>query len=180
MARSHWGVASLLCGIVAAFTSAQADTNSVQGLITGKDGKPLAHAEVFAQRTDAAGKRITTKTDDKGHYIFTSLPAGKYSITVVTERGASEPARATATIAADGQPIRRFISPLPYQIKPDFGTGAPANVMRRMVWQPGETGSMIGGRWINASDAGQPSINPIQNLGTNINGCPALRINSAH
>src|SRR5438270_13635435 len=107
MARRHWCAASILLGVMATFTPVKADTNStnsVQGLITGRDGKPLAHAEVRAERTDAVAKRVVTTTDDKGHYLFTSLPAGQYSITVLPERSSQQAAAATATVnSGNGQ-----------------------------------------------------------------------------
>jgi hypothetical protein len=180
MAMSHLGVASILCGVMASFTAAKADTNTVQGLITGSDGKPLAHAEVRAERTDAVAKRVVTKTDANGHYTFTALPTGRYSISVVAERSAQRPAAATATVGSDsGQPIRRFISPLPYQVKADFSGGSSANVRSRFVWKPGETGSHIGGRWINAAEANGPAANPLQKLDNgDLNSAPFARVGS--
>jgi hypothetical protein len=180
MAPSHCRVATVVCGLFAAFTPLRADTNSVQGLITGIDGKPLAHAEVHANRTDAAGKQAVTTTDVNGRYKFASLPAGKYSITVVTEAGAQRAAGATATVAgADGQPVRRFISALPYQVKADYRAGAHANVRSHYVWKPGEPGSHIGGRWIKAADANAPSTNPSLILeNSDMSAAPMLRVNS--
>jgi hypothetical protein len=182
MAMSRLSFASIVCGTIVGLTPIKADTNSVQGLITGTDGKPLAHVEVRADRTDAAGKRVVTKTDANGHYRFASLPTGKYSITVVTENGSPQAAGATATItAADGQPIRRFISALPYQVKADFGAGSHANVRSHYVWKPGETGSHIGGRWIKAAEAKDPSGNPLQKLpNSDMSTVPSLRIISLH
>jgi hypothetical protein len=179
MAKSHIRIALVVCGMMAALIPASADTNSVQGLITGEDGKPLAHAEVRANRTDAAGKQVITKTDANGRYKFASLPAGKYSITVVAERGSERPAAATATIATDGQPVRRFISALPYQVKADHAAGARANVRSHYVWKPGEPGSHIGGRWIKAADADAPSTNPSLTLQNgDMSAAPMLRVNS--
>ena len=183
MPRSLWCAASL-AGVMATAVPLSADTkntNIVEGLITGADGKPLVHAEVRAQRTDAAGKRVTTTTDDKGRYVFTALPAGKYSITVLPERSTQQVAAATATMSSsNGQPIRRFISPLPYQVKADHRRGTSANVRSRYVWQPGETGSHIGGRWVPAGDADRPSTNPLQTLhAVDFGQAPFLRINSA-
>jgi Carboxypeptidase regulatory-like domain len=184
MARGHCCAASIVIGIMASLTPINADTNSksdsVQGLITGADGKPLVHAEVRAERTDAVAKRVVTQTDDKGHYVFTSLPTGKYSITVVPERSSQQAAAATATVTAgNGQPVRRFISPLPYQVKADYRSGLPANVRGRYVWKEGETGSHIGGRWIKAADAADPSTNPLQKLnGADFSTAPFLRLNA--
>ena len=160
-------------------TPAKGDTNSVQGQITGDDGKPVAHVDVQAQRTDAAGKRIVTKTDANGYYKFAALPAGKYSISVVTEAGSGVRATgATATISsADGQPIRRFISAMPYQVKADFRGTKRANVRSQYVWKPGETGSHIAGRWVKVSELKDPSANPIQTLpNTDMSTVPSLRV----
>jgi hypothetical protein len=80
----------------------------------------------------------------------------------------------------DGQPIRRFISPVPYQVRPDYRTGTPANVRGRYVWKADETGSHIGGRWITPEEAARPSGNPIEIVGgPDVNHSPALRVNSA-
>mgnify|MGYP003949142923 CR=1 FL=1 len=179
MALSRCRIASVVCGVMAVLTPVKADTNSVQGLITGADGKPIAHAEVVAQRTDAAAKGVVTKTDANGRYKFASLPAGKYSISVVTEKSSERPAAASATVSSDGQPVRRFISALPYQVKADYRNGARANVRSHYVWKPGEPGSHIGGRWIKAADADEPSTNPTLNLPNgDVSGAPMLRVNS--
>ncbi len=180
MAMSRLSCASVVGVVMLGLASAKADTNSVQGLITGADGKPVAHAEVRAQRTDAAGNRVVTTTDVNGRYKFASLPAGKYSITVVTEGNSARAAGATATISApDGQPIRRFISALPYQVKADLRAGAHANVRSHYVWKPAETGSHIGGRWIKVSDLKDPSADPLQKLpNTDLGVVPSLRVNS--
>src|ERR1051325_7619279 len=100
MAMSRLSCASLVGVVMLSLTSAKADTNSVPGLITGEDGRPVPHAEVRAERTDAAGKRVVTKTDANGRYKFAALPAGKYSISVVTEDGSPRAAAATATVSA--------------------------------------------------------------------------------
>jgi hypothetical protein len=181
MTYSQCRIACILCGALFTFSSAKADTKSVEGLIINSRGRPVAGAEVRADRTDVSAKRFVTKTDAEGRYAFNALPAGKYSITVVAEGGAHTQARiATVPTTADnGQPIRRFVSPLPYQVKPDFRTGSSVNVRTRYVWQPGETGSHIGGRWIKAAEANQPSTNPLETLGgSDINRSPFLRVNS--
>src|SRR6516162_9448197 len=61
--------------------SAWADNKSIEGTVTGTDGKPLSGADVRAERLDAKASPATTKTDAKGHYLFSGLPAGAYTIT---------------------------------------------------------------------------------------------------
>jgi len=180
MAMSRLSVGSIVCGVMLGLTPVKGDTNSVQGLITGADGKPVPHAEVRADRTDAPGKRVVTKTDANGNYKFAALPAGKYSITVVTEGGGPSATGATATVSStDGQPIRRFISAMPYQVKADFRGRVRANPRSQYVWKPGETGSHIAGRWVKVSELKDPSADPLQKLpNTDMSTVPSLRINS--
>ena len=180
MATSRLSIASIVCAVMLGLASAKGDTNAVQGLITGADGKPVAHAEVRAERTDAAAKRIVTKTDANGYYKFASLPAGKYSITVVTDAGAVQAAGATATVSApDGQPIRRFISAMPYQVKADFRGTKKVDARSQYVWKPGDTGSHIPGRWVKVSELKDPSADPIQKLpNSDMSTVPGLRVNS--
>ena len=179
MATNRLGVASIVCVVMLGFASAKGDTNSVQGTITSSDGKPVAHAEVQAQRTDAAGKRVVTKTDANGNYKFASLPAGRYNISVVTEGNSERAAAATATVSSDGQPIRRFISAMPYQVKADFRGRGRTSARSQYVWKPGETGSHIPGRWVKVSEVKDPGVDPVQKLpGTDMSTVPALRVNS--
>jgi hypothetical protein len=184
MARSQWRVALILCGAVFALNSAIAGPKEgpqrVDGVVVNKEGKPVPDAEVRADSTDSA-VRFVTRTNADGKYVFASLPEGKYSITVVSQNGHSEARFATVGLTSDnGQPIRRFISALPYQVKPDYrGGGSAANVRARYVWQPGETGSHIGGRWIKAQDVA-PSTNPLEIIvGNDLNHSPSLRVNSS-
>ena len=182
MAISHWRIAPFVCGALLALTSAQADTPSVQGRVINSEGKPVAGAEVRADRADVPFQRVVTRTNADGRYVFSALPAGRYAITVVAETGAHTAQARIATVPSvgdNGRPIRRFISPLPYQVKPDYRSTAKANVRAQYVWQPGETGSHIGGRWIKVSDADKPSTNPLETLsGCDINRAPFLRVNS--
>jgi hypothetical protein len=69
-------------------SSAWADNKSIQGTVTGSDGKPVVDAEVRAERTDAKAAASLTKTDTKGQYTFRGLPAGAYAITAIVKSGA--------------------------------------------------------------------------------------------
>jgi Carboxypeptidase regulatory-like domain len=81
-------------------SSALADNKSIQGTVTGTDGKPLADAEVRVERLDAKAAPALTKTDAKGQYAFKRLPAGAYAITAVVK---SVPkSRATVRTRNDG------------------------------------------------------------------------------
>jgi len=181
MASHRWSIAATLCGVLLIFGSAKAGP-SIQGVIVDKEGKPVPGVVVRAERKDATAAPVVTKTDARGLYVFNSLPAGKYKVTAVADGGAyAAPRMATVSSTGDdGQPIRRFISPLPYQVRPDYRTGTPANVRGRYVWKSDETGSHIGGRWITPDEAQRPSTNPLEIIGgPDVSHSPCLRLNSA-
>ncbi|SPE36220.1 TPR repeat-containing protein [Candidatus Sulfopaludibacter sp. SbA3] len=69
--------------LVLAFTSL-AQVTALEGDVKGTDGQPLKGAQIQIVRTDIKGN-YPTKTDKKGHYIYTGLPIGVYNITVVVD-----------------------------------------------------------------------------------------------
>src|ERR1700719_5128537 len=144
MTSRRWVMAALLGGATLTIGSVRADT-SIQGLVLNSEGKPVAGAEVRAEKADISARRLInliTTTDAGGRYAFNNLPIGPYTLTVVGKNGAKSNPR-TAYSTDNNQPIRRFMSPVPYQLRPDFGTRVAANdakVTKRYVWKPGETG----------------------------------------
>ncbi len=54
-------------------------TGTIEGIIKDETGKALAEAEVSGIFR-LAKPPATTKTDDKGHYIFTEIPRGSYHV----------------------------------------------------------------------------------------------------
>jgi tetratricopeptide (TPR) repeat protein len=59
-----------------------AQTGTIQGDAKGTDGKPLVGATVQIERTDIK-QSFKTKTDKKGHYVYTGLGLpGTYSVTL--------------------------------------------------------------------------------------------------
>src|SRR5215207_557546 len=57
-------------------------TGSFTGIVTDRDGKPIAGATVSFERKEV-GYRSEVKTDNKGLYIRTGLDDGNYQITVM-------------------------------------------------------------------------------------------------
>ena len=69
------------CALLFLSNAALADTSSIQGTVTGTDGKRLANAEVRADRLDTKAPAVLMKTDAKGQYAFHAIPVGAYAIT---------------------------------------------------------------------------------------------------
>ena len=67
---------------LALFTfTAMAQTGTIEGDVTGPDGKPLAGAMVKIDRTDIKS-HYQVKTNKKGHYLYAGLSYGTYNISI--------------------------------------------------------------------------------------------------
>ena len=62
-------------------SAAAADNRSIQGVLIAENGKPIAGAVIRAKRLDAKAKVVNTKTNNRGVYVFESLPVGLYEVT---------------------------------------------------------------------------------------------------
>jgi len=148
-------IAAALFAFILAWSSASADTKAIQGSLLGIDGKPVAGAEIRADRLDAKEPPAITKTDAQGRYVFKVLPVGAYKVTAFVK---SVPKmHAEVKTRADGW------------AKVDFDMRTPANgstMKKRFVWVPGEPGSHIGGRWVEVDQANMPSASAVDTVGT--------------
>jgi hypothetical protein len=145
MSRS--GIVALIgFALVLGTTSTWADNKSIQGTLLGLDGKPLAGAEIKAERLDAKTTPSVTKTDAQGRYLFRGLPVGAYALTAYVKNVPKS--RGMVKTRSDGW------------AKVDFDLRTPANgphIKKHWVWVKGEPGSHIGGRWVEVDQADMPS-----------------------
>src|SRR5205814_8591850 len=143
-------IVAVLFAFILAWNSASADTKAIQGTLVGIDGKPVAGAEIRANRLDTKTPPATTKTDAQGRYVFKVLPVGAYKVTVFVKTVPKM--HAEVRTRADGW------------AKVDFDLRTPANgstIKKRFVWVPGEPGSHIGGRWVEVDQANMPSASAV-------------------
>jgi len=61
--------------------SCWAQMTIIEGDVKGLDGKPLKDAVIHIDRKDMKGS-YPTKSDKKGHYIYTGIPIGQYTVTL--------------------------------------------------------------------------------------------------
>jgi hypothetical protein len=148
-------IASSVIAFVLGTASTWADNKSIQGTLLGLDGKPLAGAEIKAERLDAKATPTITKTDGQGRYLFRGLPVGAYALTAYVK---SVPkSRGMVRTRSDGW------------AKVDFDLRTPANgphIKKHWVWVKGEPGSHIGGRWVEVDQVNTPSMSATDVLNT--------------
>ncbi|HEV2576704.1 MAG TPA: TonB-dependent receptor [Acidobacteriaceae bacterium] len=84
----------LLCG-----TSLAQSTNTLHGTVTDATGGLLQKATVSARDT-ASGRTVTATTDDQGHFTFSGLAAGLYTVRV-TAPGFTAQTKSAVQVSAD-------------------------------------------------------------------------------
>ena len=139
-------VGSLLLTAAFAFAATlSAQTSSIEGNVTGTDGRPLKDAEIRLEQKAGQIPPIISRTDVKGYYTAV-LPMGVYKLSV-TQRGA---VKAAVTVKATGANSR-----IDFDLRP-----SAEKKIRHYVWVGGETGSHLPGRWIEAGVKAARSPNP--------------------
>jgi hypothetical protein len=144
MLRSSRIADLVLAGSFAFSATILAQTSSIEGNVTGADGRPLKGAEIrFEQKGKASP--VVSRTDANGHYAA-ALPRGSYKMSL-TERGT---VRASITVKATGANSRI-----------DFDLRASSEKkIRHYVWVGGETGTHLPGHWVEAGIRAAPSPTP--------------------
>ena len=125
---------------VAGVFSGAAFGQSIEGTVRGSDGKALKDSEV---RVEQKGNKsvVTTKTDARGHYSYSRLSPGVYTVSVVLD-GAVKSSLNVKTTTTN--------SKIDFDLKP-----AAAKKVKHYVWVDAKTGTHMGSGWVEVNDAGE-------------------------
>ena len=138
-------------------------TGIVQGNVKGPDGKPVKDAQITISLKDSKGGS-SAKTDAKGHYSFKDLAPGSYSVNVRASGLAT-------TSVTDVKPRTDGAVRVDFALKTQTGNAGQAPVKAKkkathMVYIPSQTGSNLGGRWVEVDDQGSaPGTENVQRAG---------------
>jgi hypothetical protein len=143
-------IKSLQIGLIGFFicaANAWAGPASIQGVVKDAKGQPIKGADVQVASRD--GKQLfgTVKTDGKGHYVSPGLKPGVYRVSLVVN-GAVKASIMNTNAKADQA------TQLNFDLKPTTAAqaGTSQNKKKHMVWVPANTGSHMGGRWVEEPD----------------------------
>src|SRR5215468_6173617 len=136
-------------GLSFCIASAWADPASIQGIVKDAKGQPIKGATVQVASKDGKQLFNTVKTDAKGRYISQGLQPGVYRVSLVVN-GAVKASIMNTQTKADQR------TQLNFDLKPVSASQASAGAKtgKHMVWVPSDTGSHIGGRWVEVNDSG--------------------------
>ena len=141
---------SLKIGFVGLFfciASAWAGPSSIQGIVKDPKGQPIKGADVRIESKDGKQMFNTVKTDAQGRYISQGLQPGVYRVSLIVN-GATKASISNTKTRSDQSTVLNFdLKPMP--------TGQASTQQKsgkHMVWIPAETGSHMGGRWVEVDD----------------------------
>jgi Carboxypeptidase regulatory-like domain len=134
----------VLAGSFALSATILAQTSSIEGSVTGTDGRPLKDAEIRFEQKGRASP-IVSRSDANGHYTA-ALPRGFYKMSLA-ERGA---VKASIAVKSTG-----FNSRIDFDLRP-----SAEKKIKHYVWVGGRTGSNLPGRWVEADIRAAPSPTP--------------------
>jgi len=120
-----------IAGLVIFAASAMAQIATIEGTVTGTDGKPVPGAEVRLHRTDIKWD-AKLKTDKKGHYIHTGVPLGVFEVSVFIDGKEADKVNNVKSVMGDHPPL-------------DFDlrkTGAASATTQALLKQAMETGQV--------------------------------------
>ena|SRR2546421_9581656 len=139
-------LSSILFGslVLAGGTMLQAGT--VQGYVKGPDGKPISGADVHVARSNTQTPLQKARTDNTGQYIFKGLSeAFSYRLTAWVNK---VPTTIENVKTREEGPMR-----VDFDIK--SGPAKAAKKVKHWVWFPAQTGSNLGGRWVEVDENGR-------------------------
>jgi hypothetical protein len=136
-------------GLVLSIATAWAGPSAIQGVVKDAKGQAIKGADVRIESRDGKTLFKTVKTDGKGHYISDGLTPGVYRVTLMVN-GAVKASIMNAQTKADQR------TQLNFDLKPVSASKASAEEKKgkHMVWVPSQTGSHIGGRWVEVDENG--------------------------
>lgn len=99
----------------------------IEGDVKGEDGKPLKDAVIKIDRKDMKGN-YNTKSDKKGHYIYTGIPKGSYTVTIEVGGKAVDHVEIPTTNTAESNVVNFDLKELAARAK--SSGGAPATLTK--------------------------------------------------
>ena len=138
-----------LMGFLLCAATAWAGPASIQGIVKDAKGQPIKGADVRVESRDGKQLFNTVKTDAKGRYISQGLKPGVYRVALVVNGGVKASIMNTSTKADQATQLN-------FDLKPVAASQASAagKSGKHKVWVPSNTGSHIGGSWVEVDDSG--------------------------
>jgi carboxypeptidase family protein len=140
-------------GLAVCVANAWASPTSFEGTVKAPDGRPIGNADVRVEARGASKFSKTVKTDAKGQYVCNGLAEGTFRVTLVVNGAVKATYNAATKLGETTQ--------LNFALKVEAGAKAKAT---HMVYMPAETGSHLGGRWVEVDENGNAATAGADNV----------------
>lgn len=121
--------------------------STLQGDVKGVDGRVAKDAEVRVERQDKKAGPVIVKTNAAGRFVVNNLPAGNYTVMAKVAGGVTSPVQVVKLTATHPMMVS-------FDLRGPVTRNAAgaAKKKKKYVWVPEETGSHLGGRYVEVPD----------------------------
>ena len=150
---SRYKLTLLITALILAASRSWAGNATIEGKVLDQRSQPLKGADIRIERSGGSTWKQATKTDGKGFYAAGSLEPGQtYRVTLLVNNQVKASINNVKT--RQGQPVSMNFD-LSKDKLASAGTPLPATKKKtHKVWVAAETGSNLGGRWVEEEEGG--------------------------
>ena len=136
---------TILVSAVASWAASPTGSARIQGVVRDSKGAAVAGAEVHIKSKDGSGLEKIVRTDAGGNYGVSNLPVTDYEVVLFI--GGQIKASINNTKALADKPTQ-----LDFKLTGQYTANTTPKKHTHMVYMPSETGSHLGGRWVEVDD----------------------------
>jgi hypothetical protein len=166
----HICIATLLVSAVAAWASTPVGPATIQGVVKDSKDHPVAGAEVHIKAKDGSSLEKIARTDSNGQFGVSKLPVTDYEV-VLFVNGQIKASLTHQSVFRD-KPTK-----VDFKLTGGFASNKATKKHTHMVYVPAETGSNLGGRWVEVDDqTGTGAAGAETNNVTHVSGAAVLQM----
>ena len=133
--------------------------SAVEGVIKDASGRPIGGAQIRIEARNGASRSTMVRSDASGHYTYDGLAPGvTYRVTLLIN-GAVK-ASINNVLAKAGSTTLNF----DLKTSSVSGNRVVTKNGKHYVYIPAETGSHLGGRWVEVDENGQADSTSVNNV----------------
>jgi hypothetical protein len=154
MLNSPYKLALAIIAMALAASSAWAGSASIEGGVLDQKGQPMKGGSIRVEHSGGSTWNVTAKTDGKGFYAIGNLePEQNYRVTLLVN---NQVKASINNVKTHKYPAAMMNFDLSKNSKlADQEANVPITKKKtHTVWMPGETGSNLGGRWVEVQEGG--------------------------